>query len=150
MADNNTTPAQSQSIAVQPATNPLLDYHNIGEAAGLIVAFGTVTALINKWFDGKAKSREEKHQIEHSRIEDRMSVFKHDLRDAEQKINALEHFRAGDVERIVKVESDLKAISEGQNRIEHALDTMRDESKQGRAELVEAIRRLQDVSFKKV
>lgn len=66
----------------------------------------------------------------------------HKLRNTITRVDALEHVRASDVERIVKLETNLANLEKGQERIEHQLDKMERDSAAGRAEIIDTIREI--------
>mgnify|MGYP001617450287 CR=1 FL=1 len=72
----------------------------------------------------------------------------HKLNNHSSRLDGIERLRSNDVERIVKLETNLNNLEKGQERIEHALEKMEAESAKGRAEIIESIRELRTVSPK--
>lgn len=66
----------------------------------------------------------------------------HKLANVATRVDAIERLRVSDVERIVKLESNLVNLEKGQERIEHALEKMKEESAEGRAEIIDTIREI--------
>lgn len=73
---------------------------------------------------------------------------KHSLKNQTTRITALEMIRTSDIERIVKLETNLTNLERGQERIEHALEKMEREGKEDRAEIIDSLRELRSVSPK--
>lgn len=72
----------------------------------------------------------------------------HKLNNVAQKVEAMERLRSSDVERIVKLETNLSNLERGQARIEHQLEKMEGDSEKGRAEIIDSIRELRTVALK--
>ena len=72
----------------------------------------------------------------------------HKIANVTTRVDAMERLRSSDVERIVKLETNLSNLEKGQERIEHALEKMEAESAKGRAEIIESLRELRTVTPK--
>lgn len=66
----------------------------------------------------------------------------HKLSNTASRVDQLERLRTADVERIVKLETNLTNLEKGQERIEHSLETMKQEEREGRAEIIESLREM--------
>lgn len=116
------------------------------EACGILAAvsagLGGPIAVI-KWCAGFVS---EKVAEAEKTIKVRIDTQAHKLANVAQRVDAIERLRSSDVERIVKVETNLANLEKGQERIEHALEKMETESAKGRAEIIESIRELRTVA----
>lgn len=72
----------------------------------------------------------------------------HKLNSVATRVEAIERARVADVERIVKLEPNLSNLAKGQDRIEHALEKMEADAKEGRSEIIEFLRELRVVAPK--
>lgn len=66
----------------------------------------------------------------------------HTISNVKTRVDALERLRVTDIERVVKVETNLANLEKGQERIEHALDKMDADNAKGRAEIIDTIREM--------
>lgn len=66
----------------------------------------------------------------------------HKLANVSQRLEIVERARVSDVERIVKLETNLHALEKGQERIEHQLEKMEERAETGRAEIIDSIREM--------
>lgn len=72
----------------------------------------------------------------------------HKLNNVAQRVDAIERLRTSDIERVVKLEANLSNLEKGQERIEHAIERMKEESAEDRAEIIDSLRELRNVSPK--
>lgn len=104
----------------------------------IIVAIGGLWGVI-KWGGDMVEKRITNLD---SKIGVTTGNIEHKVRNTITRVDALEHVRASDVERIVKLETNLANLEKGQERIEHQLDKMERDSAAGRAEIIDTIREI--------
>lgn len=137
------TPTTEQKVIVQaptPTTHfPSLEA--IGGWASAIIGMATLATLIYNFLmrDVKRDIRDTGREIE---------AIKHSHKNLKTEVQALDHMREKDVERIVKLETNLASLEKGQDRIEKRLDGMAEDSADARKEIIESIRELRAVAMK--
>jgi len=81
-------------------------------------------ALFSNSISKKVAEFEKVHKPIHDSLDRDFKALEHKVNNERQKVDQLERSRSGDVERIVKLETQLHSIEKGQERIEHALEKM--------------------------
>lgn len=81
-----------------------------------------------------------------SSLGERHDDLKHSLKNQITRIDAIEHLRVDDMARLVRLEANYENLQRGQARIEHQLEKMEADSASGRAEIIESLRELRNVS----
>lgn len=115
-----------------------------GVAAALSAGLGGPIAVV-KWCAASITSKVEESEKKQTTLIVAQSVR---INDIASKVDQLDRLRGSDVERIVKLETNLSNLEKGQERIEHALDTMKHDSDKGRAEILDSIREMRSVTVK--
>lgn len=109
-----------------------------GILAAISAGLGGPIAVV-KWcagyVDGKVSDAEKGFKVA-------LDTQGHKLANVSTRVDAIERLRVSDVERIVKLESNLMSLEKGQERIEHALEKMEREAATGRAEIIDTIREI--------
>ena len=77
---------------------------------------------------------------------ERHNDLKHSVKNQISRIDAIEHLRVDDMARLVKLETNYANLERGQARIEHQLEKMEADNASGRAEIIESLRELRNVS----
>ena len=94
---------------MQPAAAPLtLDLGHLAAWAGAVIAIATAIALLYKLF-----TREFGRDIRE---------VQHKVRGVVTRVDALEHLRLGDIERIVRVETSIAGMEKGLERVERTIN----------------------------
>lgn len=107
-----------------PAPNPLTEPRNVMELGALVLLVAGVFALFTRWLDRRRKEDADNHKSVHALQDREIGDLRHDLGNARSRIDALEHLRTDDIQRMVAMETNLANIKEGQARIEHAVGKM--------------------------
>ncbi|MES3097278.1 hypothetical protein [Sphingomonas aerolata] len=118
MRTETTVPVQ------QPATNPLMDLTFWAPFLAVLTAIMLLGGLVSKHIVGKIGDYKEAHKPVHDGIDAKLIAIEHKLNGERQRVNILETYRNGDIERIVKLETNMHNIEKSQERIEHALEKM--------------------------
>jgi len=125
---NPGTPVIMRSETTVPVSQPTMPSPTSFEFWTPILAFALLVsgalALFSKHITGKFTEFERAHKPEHDAMKRDMEAMGHKLANERQRIDALDRDRQKDVERIVKLETQLHSIEKGQERIEHALEKM--------------------------
>ena len=145
------TPVVVRTETTVPASPPPVSPTSF-EFWSPILAFAmlisAVCALFHNSIAKKIKEAQDNHKPVHEAIEKTLHRLTNDMTSDRGRIHQLEQFRNADVERIVRLETNLSNIKEGQERIEHALEKMEREGKEGRAEIIDSLRELRSVAPK--
>ncbi|MBM6577103.1 hypothetical protein KCP91_12040 [Microvirga sp. SRT01] len=112
------------TIPISQPVNPMMTLENWMPLLGLIMAVATIVGLFTKHITSKFAEFEKAHKPIHDTLERDIRQLEHKLSNEKQKIEILDNNRQKDVERIVKLETQLHSIEKGQERIEHALEKM--------------------------
>ncbi|WP_294196541.1 hypothetical protein [uncultured Sphingomonas sp.] len=115
-----------------------------GIGAALSAGLGGPIAVI-RWCGGYV---DQKVRESERALTAKIDTVTHKSNNNTTRIDAIERLRVTDVERIVKVESNLSNLEKGQERIEHQLEKMEADSEKGRSEIIESIRELRTVGLK--
>lgn len=115
------TTVQPQAVAMP---NPLMVAENWMPFLLLIAAVAAVVGLFTKHITGKFSDFEKVHKPIHEQQDREIAGIKHRIANDRARVDALDRDRQKDVERIVKVETQLNSIEKGQERIEHSLEKM--------------------------
>lgn len=115
-----------------------------GIGAAVSAGLGGPVALV-RWCAGSISQKVEESEKKQTTLIVAQSVR---INDIATKVDQLDRLRTNDVERIVKLETNLSNLEKGQERIEHALDTMKHDSDKGRAEILDSIREMRSVTVK--
>lgn len=111
---------------------------NVSEAAilvGFVVLIATAIAGIMKWLDGKLDKLA-------GRFVDELKDVRHDVKEAERRILDVERASVELDKRLIRQEEANKNFVAGQQRIEHAIDQVKDENAAGRAEIIQSLREM--------
>lgn len=107
----------------------------VSGACGLIVR--AVTKDVANAVDALAKSSSEKHED-----------LKHSIKNQIARIDAIEHLRVADVERIVKLESAVQSFDRAIERVERGQDKLSDMINDRFDTLADSIREIRTVTPK--
>lgn len=125
------TPVITRTETIVPAPTPAVPNPYSFEFWTPILAFAMLVsgalALFSKSISNKVAEFEKVHKPIHDNLDRDFKALEHKLNNERQKIDQLERSRSSDVERIVKLETQLHSIEKGQERIEHALEKMADD-----------------------
>jgi len=72
----------------------------------------------------------------------------HKLANVATRMDSIEREHQKHIERTVRLETNLQNLEKGQERIEHQLEKMEADGEKGRAEIIESLRELRNVSLK--
>lgn len=139
MVHHTTTTTQ---VPTQPPTNPLMDGANWSGLFTLLAGIALIMGLVTKYITGKFADYKEVHKPVHDGVDRELATINHKLNNERSRTDQLERSRQADVERIVRLETNFHAIEKGQERIEHAIDQMKDENAAGRAEIIQSLREM--------
>lgn len=147
MPSQTTSSTTTQTFV--PVPNPLTAVENWAPVLALIVAVSLVIGLFTKHVTSRLSDFKEAHKPVHDNIEVRLTELAHKLNNERMRVNALESFRNADIERIVKLETNLHNIEKGQERIEEAVGKNHQETlnaiKQWADQFSASIREVRDV-----
>lgn len=122
------TPVIMRTETTVPVSTPVVPSQTSFEfwtpVLGFAVLVSAALAMFGKHITGKFSEFEKAHKPEHDAIKRELEGMGHKLANERQRIDALDRDRQKDVERIVKLETQLHSIEKGQERIEHALEKM--------------------------
>jgi septal ring factor EnvC (AmiA/AmiB activator) len=122
------TPVIMRTETTVPAPIPAVPGPTSFEFWTPILAFSMLVsgalALFSRSISNKVAEFEKVHKPIHDSLERDFKALEHKLNNERAKIDQLERSRGSDVERIVKLETQLHSIEKGQERIEHALEKM--------------------------
>jgi septal ring factor EnvC (AmiA/AmiB activator) len=144
------TPVTFRSETTVPVTQPAapttFEFWTPILAFAMLVS--AVMALFHNSIAKKIKEAQDNHRPAHEAIDKSLHRLSNELAKDGARIHQLEQFRNADVERIVRLETNLTNIEKGQERIEHSLEKMEREGKEGRAEIIDSLRELRSVAPK--
>ena len=126
----------------QPPTNPLMDASNWLPLFTLLAGIALIMGFVTRYITGKFADYKEVHKPIHDGLERELAAINHKLNNERTRTDQLERSRQADVERIVRLETNFHAIEKGQERIEHAIDQMKEENAAGRAEIIQSRREM--------
>lgn len=109
--------------------------------ATLSTACGLIVRAITKDAMAKIATAAEKHEAFVAAIGEKHDDLKHQIKNQTTRIDAIEHLRIGDVERIVKLESAVQAIDKAVERVERGQEKLTDIVNDRFDTLAEAIRK---------
>ena len=112
-----------------------------GVIAALSAGLGGPVAVA-KWGLGSVKTLISDSQ---TAIMLKLDNHSHKVANLVQRVDSLEMRSTQNVERIVKLETNLTNIEKGQERIEHAMEKRAEEAEKARVEIIDSIRELRDV-----
>lgn len=118
MRSETTVPIQ------QPTVNALMDLGAWGPFLAILGAIAMLGGLFNKHIGGKIGDFKEGHKPVHDSLDGKIVEITHKMNNDRQRIQILEQHRGADIERIVKLETNLHNIEKSQDRIEAALEKM--------------------------
>lgn len=72
----------------------------------------------------------------------------HKIANVSTRMDSIEREHQKHIERTVRLETNLQNLEKGQERIEHQLEKMDTDNKEGRAEIIESLRELRSVTPK--
>ena len=137
----------------------VLNNITVAELAAFVVAIGAVVSVIYgafKWAGSVINARVTESAttitaaiaLQIQAINLQMGDMKHKANGTAQKADALERMSTANVERIVKLETNLTNLEKGQERIEHHLEVMKADTEKARAEIIESLRELRNSTLK--
>jgi biopolymer transport protein ExbB/TolQ len=122
------TPIIMRTETSVPAPTPAIPNPYTFEFWTPILAFAVLVsaalALFSKHITSKIGDFKEVHKGTHDTLDTKFLDLTHKLANDRQRIQILEQHRGADIERIVKLETNLHNIEKSQERIEHALEKM--------------------------
>lgn len=122
------TPVIMRTETTVPVTTPSVPSPTSFEFWTPILGFALLVsgalALFSKHITGKFSEFEKSHKPIHDSMDRDIKSLEHKLANERARIDTLDRERQKDVERIVKVETQLNSIEKGQERIEHGLEKM--------------------------
>lgn len=152
MNDITPSPVTEQKVIVQPTTVPM-HYPTLGDLGGwatTLIAFATLAALVYNFLMREVKRdiKDTVKDIEGIKTLHKTEIdgVRHSHKNLKAEVAALDHLRTKDVERIIRLETNLANLEKGQERIETRLDTMAEDSADARKEIIESIRELRKVA----
>lgn len=116
------------------------------EVAGIMITASSAIAVpigIIRWCGNFVSGEVEESE---KRIQTTLDDHRHRIGNVTGRVDAIERLRMADVERLVKLETNYANLERGQARIEHQLEKMESDSAAGRAEIIESLRELRQVS----
>lgn len=116
------------------------------EVAGLMITVSSAVAVpigIIRWCGNFVSGEVEESE---KRLQATLDDHRHRIGNVTGRVDAIERLRVADVERLVKLETNYANLERGQARIEHQLEKMEADSAAGRAEIIESLRELRQVS----
>ncbi|MFX4084047.1 hypothetical protein ACKU27_02965 [Sphingobium yanoikuyae] len=108
-------------------------------------AVAAVMGFFTKHISSKITDFKDVHKPVHDAIEKELSEFRINLEHKTSRIEQMERSRVQDVERIVKLETNITNIEKGQTRIEASIDKMMNAHQSNFEQLAQSIRELRDV-----
>ncbi len=106
----------------------IFDTASVAEMAGALVAVagacGLIVRAVTRDAMHKLDALASKHDHFETVVGDKIDDVKHGLKNQAMRIDAVEHMRIGDVERIVKLESAVQAIDKAVERVERGQDKL--------------------------
>lgn len=142
---------QKVVVAAQP-TSHIPSLETVGGYAGAILAIATMVTLIYNLLmrDVKRDIKDASKEIESVKTVQKLEfdTIRHSHKNLKAEVQSLEHLRTGDVERIIKLETNLTNLEKGQERIESRLDTMAEDSAAARKEIIDTIREMRTTTIK--
>lgn len=112
-----------QPQPIQPS-NPIMSMETWTPLLIFVAAVVGVVGLFTKHITGKISEFERAHKPVHDTMDRDLKSLEHKLANERARVDQLDRERQKDVERIVKVETQLNSIEKGQERIEHGLEKM--------------------------
>jgi hypothetical protein len=106
------------------AQNPLMDLAIWAPFLAIVTAMLVLGGLFSKHITGKIGDYKETHKPVHDSIDAKLIAMEHKINGERARVNILETYRNTDIERIVKLETNMHNIEKSQERIEHALEKM--------------------------
>ena len=110
-----------------------------------IAAVGAVLVIFGNYISKKIADFKEVHKPVHDSIDKELSEFRINLEHKTSRIEQMERSRIADVERIVKLETNITNIEKGQARIETSIEKMMNVHQSNFDQLATSIRELRDV-----
>ncbi|OAH42756.1 hypothetical protein AX777_05830 [Sphingobium yanoikuyae] len=108
-------------------------------------AVAAVMGLFTKHISSKITDFKDVHKPVHDAIEKELAEFRMNLEHKTSRIEQMERSRVQDVERIVKLETNITNIEKGQARIETSIDKLISSHQSNFDQLATSIRELRDV-----
>ncbi len=116
------------------------------ELAGIVITLSSAVAVpiaVVRWCGNFVSGEVEESE---KRTQTTLEDHRHRIGNVTGHVDAIERLRITDVERLVKLETNYANLERGQARIEHQLEKMEADSASGRAEIIESLRELRNVS----
>lgn len=116
------------------------------EIAGIVITLSSAVAVpiaVVRWCANFVSGEVEESE---ARTKATLEDHRHRIGNVVQRVDAIERLRVTDVERLVKLETNYLNLERGQLRIEHQLEKMEADNASGRAEIIESLRELRNVS----
>jgi biopolymer transport protein ExbB/TolQ len=121
------TPVIMRTETTVPVPQPVINPYSF-EFWTPILAFAMLVsgalALFSRSITGKIGDFKDAHKPLHDAIDGKLTDISHKMANDRQRIQILEQHRGQDIERIVKLETNLHNIEKSQERIENALEKM--------------------------
>ena len=121
------TPVIMRTETTVPVSQPTINPYSF-EFWTPILAFAMLVsgalALFSKSITSKIGDFKDTHKPVHDAIDGKLTEMSHKMANDRQRIQTLEQHRGQDIERIVKLETNLHNIEKSQERIENALEKM--------------------------
>lgn len=133
----------------QPAQpNPLMSMDTWTPFLLFLAAVSGILTIFGKHISGKIADYKEVHKPVHDAIDKSLSELRLGLEHKGTRLDQMERSRQADVERIVKLETNITNIEKGQTRIEASIDKMMNAHQSNFDQLAQSIRELRDVKPK--
>lgn len=124
------------TVPVQPAPVSPTSFEFWTPVLAFAIAIATIGALFSKHITSKFSEFEKALKPLHDATEKALHRLANEATVDRAKIQQLEQFRNADVERIVRLETNLSNIEKGQARIENTLEKNADEQKKSTFEIM--------------
>lgn len=144
---NETVETRNSTVEVRlpQQPNPLMSMDTWMPFLLFIAAVGGVLTVFGKHISSKITDFKEVHKPVHDSIDKELSEFRINLEHKTSRIEQMERSRIADVERIVKLETNITNIEKGQARIETSIEKMMNVHQNNFDQLATSIRELRDV-----
>jgi hypothetical protein len=145
VAETRTSTLEVRLPPPQPQPNPLMSMETWTPFLLFLGAVAAIVGLFAKHIASKITDFKEVHKPVHDAIDKELSEFRINLEHKTSRIEQMERSRIADVERIVKLETNITNIEKGQARIETSIDKMMNAHQSNFEQLAQSIRELRDV-----
>lgn len=132
------------TVPVSPAPVSPTSFEFWTPVLAFAIAVATIGALFGKHITTKFAEFEKALKPLHDATEKALHRLSNEATIDRGRIQQLEQFRNADVERIVRLETNLSNIEKGQVRIENALEKNADERKKSTLEILQLLSELRE------